>query len=371
MKKVLLITILDNTNYGTYLQALATSVVVRNLGYEVEVIRYIRPCQTPHGQSMRILRERGLLRWINRCVLHGSKETWILRDKDYEFLQSFVPVTRQYTSFSELQRDVPEADIYLTGSDQVWNSVYNDGIDRSFYLDFAPAGKKRIAYAASIGMDKIPDEEREDMRSLLQKYAHITVREQAAVSLLSSVGIKSQCVLDPTLLLTHSQWSDIAEKYPCKFDEPFLLVYSVELKSQNRLIEKYAKEIAEKKGLKIYHVSYSGSRKNPAYPDRHFNYATPDVFLNLMLNASFVVISSFHGTAFSINFNKQFLTVAPARFSSRVQSLLEKAGLSSRLVHNNSFSTTGLEDIDYMAINPIIQEEREKSLCAFKSILDN
>lgn len=371
MKKVSLITILDNTNYGTFLQALATSIVARNLGYEVEIIRYIRPCQTPHGSSMRILRERGLLRWINRCVLHSRKRTWTLRDRDYEFLQSFVAVTRQYTSFGELQREVPDADIYLTGSDQVWNSVYNDGIDRSFYLDFAPVGKKRIAYAVSIGMDKIPDAERQEMQGLLQKYAHITVREQSAVNLLSSIGIRSQCVLDPTLLLTRNQWSSTAKKYPCKFDEPFLLVYSVELKSQNRLIEKYAKEIARKKGLKIYHVSYSGSRKNPAYPDRHFNYATPDVFLNLMLNASFVVVSSFHGTAFSINFNKQFLTVAPARFSSRVRSLLEKTGLTPRLVCNDSFPLNSMEDIDYTAVNPIIEAERGKSIAILKSMLEN
>lgn len=371
MKKVAIITILDNTNYGTYLQALATGYIVQNFGYAVEIIRYTRPCQTPKGFSMRILHERGFLRWINRCVLHNHKKTWELRERDFVFLKKYLPVTHEYTSYKALCKDIPLADIYLTGSDQVWNSYYNMGIDKSFYLEFAPKGAKRIAYASSIGMDTFAESEKEIIAILLRKYAHITVREKQAVDLLNSINIESKCVLDPTLLLTKNQWSKVAEKYSFFCDERFLLVYSVESKEQSKLIKYYAKCIAQKLGLKIYHISYSGKDKTLDYPDRTFNYATPDLFLNLMLRASFVVVSSFHGTAFSINFNKQFLSIAPARFNSRVYSLLEQTNLLDRLVKDNHYSIDNLQEIDYDKVNNVINRERSESLELFKQILEN
>ena len=136
--KVSVITILDNTNYGTYLQALATGMAIQSCGHDVEIVHYTRWCQTQKGRSRTILKERGLLRWINRCVLKSSKKTFELRDKDYEFLKTYLSVTGEYIGFEMLKANPPKADIYLTGSDQVWNSVYNRGIDRSFYLDYAP-----------------------------------------------------------------------------------------------------------------------------------------------------------------------------------------------------------------------------------------
>lgn len=366
--KVAIITILDNTNYGTYLQALATGMTIKNLGYEVEVIRYTRPCMTPKGKSKAILEDRGFLRWFYRCVLKSSKKTYELRAKDYDFLKSYLHVTKEYVGFEGLQSNPPIADVYLTGSDQVWNSFYNRGIDKSYYLDFAPKGAKRVSYAASIGMPEFPKYEIAETKSLLSKYESITVREIAAKEILSQIGISSEVVLDPTLLLDKDEWTLIANKYPFEYPVPYLLTYSVEYGKEDTYIKSYAQKIAKKLGLKIYHITYGGMPSDNYY-DKVFSYVTPDQFLNLMLHASFIVVSSFHGTAFSINFNKPFITVSPKKFNSRIMSLLEITGLKSRMVTNGDRDIEDFSEIDYHVVNKKLDRERQKSIELLKKML--
>lgn len=124
-----------------------------------------------------------------------------LRKKDKNFLKKYL-TKKEYYSFNELAQNPPQADIYVTGSDQVWNSSYNKGIDKSFYLDFAPKQKPRISYASSIGMEYIPEHEKQTIIELLSKYQAISVREKKAEQLLNELNlpIKPTTVLDPTLL---------------------------------------------------------------------------------------------------------------------------------------------------------------------------
>lgn len=366
--KVSIITVLDNTNYGTYLQALATGMAIRKQGFQVEIIRYTRKFMTPRGHSKLVLKERGVLRWFNRCVLKSQKKSFELREKDFEFLRKYLPVTKEYIGFEDLKADPPLADIYVTGSDQVWNSFYNRGIDRSFYLDFAPKGKTKVSYAASIGMPEFPVHEKEETLSLLKQYRNITVREIGAQKILADLELNSEVVLDPTLLLNKHEWERIAVHYPFDEQHPYLLTYSVEYGKENTIIKHYAKRIAKEKGLKLYHITYSG-KPSDNYYDKVFCYATPDQFLNLMLHASFVVVSSFHGTAFSVNFNKPFITVSPQKFNSRIQSLLSITGLESRIVTDTDVDIDGMGNINYDAVNKIIEIEREKSIKKLNQIL--
>ena len=368
--KVSLITILDNTNYGTYLQALATGKAVKSLGHDVEVIRYTRPCMTFWGNSKAIFKDRGLLRWFYRCIIKYSRKSSQLQKLDIDFLASYLPITDEYVGFDALMANPPHADAYLTGSDQVWNSFYNRGIDKSYYLDFAPRGKRRISYAASIGMSEIPAQEKNETKRLLEKYHGITVRESSAKEILADLGISSEVVLDPTLLLDKKQWEQISEKYPFFVEEPYLLTYSVEYGKEDSYIKHYAKKIAENKGLKLYHITYGGKPFDNYY-DKVYAYATPDMFLNLILHASFVVVSSFHGTAFSINFNKPFITVSPKKFNSRIMSLLEITGLKSRMVTDSSSPIEIFGEVDYSSVNKILDAERKKSLGVLDKMLED
>lgn len=365
--KVSIITILDNTNFGTYLQALATGKVLEKLGFDSEIIRYTRPCMTAYGRLKYMLRDRGVL----SVLRNGWKIPWSLklRDKDYDFLSKHVTVTKEYIGFDSLKANPPVADVYLVGSDQVWNSVYNKGIDKSFYLEYAPKGKKRIAYASSIGMDYIPEQEIAETKVLLKKLDGITVREKAAQDLLAQYGIHSEVVLDPTLLLDANEWSDILGKDAMGFNEKYLLIYSVERKKQNRLIEYYARIIAKERDLKIFQISYSGTVSKLSCADKFFGNATPDVFLSLMKNASFVVVSSFHGTAFSVNFNKEFLTISANRFNSRVKNLLNITNLCERMVNDKECDLQSIGEIDYVDVNNRIMKVREESISILKNML--
>ena len=366
--KVSIITILDNTNFGTYLQALATGLVVKSLGHDGELIRYTRPIMTLKGYPKTILKERGILSWMkHRNDIKGIIE---LRNKDYAFLGCYLPITEEYTSYKALCKNPPVADVYITGSDQVWNSIYNRGVDKSFYLEFAPRQARRIAYAASIGMDDFANEEKPIITSLLRKYAQITVREKSAQQILKKLDIKSEVVLDPTLLLNCNQWNDIAKKNKISFLEKYILIYSVEQKQQDELIAHYAKAIAEQKGLKIYHVSYGGTNKQFSCADKFFGKATPEVFLGLMQGANYVVVSSFHGTAFAINFQKQFLTISANRFNSRLYNLLETTGLQDRQISNKCYDLSSLKDIDYTQINIELDKQRKKSLALIKNMIE-
>lgn len=367
MKKAAIITILDNTNFGTYLQALALAKRVGQAGMEVEVIDYIRPCLSVRYKLTAI--KNPIRRLYN--ALYALPKWNQLRQKDHRFLRKFVKLTtRTYNSFSELQQQPPAADIYITGSDQVWNSIYNRGIDKSFYLDFAPHTAKRVAYGASIGMSEIPNEEIKETAELLNKYDAITLREADAKRILAEIGIKNTTmVLDPTLLLNADDWKCIAEQYPKIETEPFILVYSVETEKENSLIEKYASEISKQYGWKIYEVSYFPYRRRLRFADRYFMQATPDIFLQLMLKAEFVIVSSFHGTAFAINFNKQFLTISPNRFNSRVDNILKLCHLENRLISSAQLDTKTLPPIDYAVINGILNNERMKSIATLHELL--
>lgn len=367
MKKVSLVTIFDNPNFGTYLQALALGLKLKKEGANVEIVHYERPAWHKFPKwllKFHFLEPVYLIKAYLRC--HKSI---IQQNKCRKFVAKHIPVSKTYYSYSELEKNPPNADVYLTGSDQVWNTTHNHGVDKSFYLGYAPDNAPRYAYAASIGMSEIPSEYVEETQYLLSKYQKITVREQSNVLLLDSIGIKSEQVLDPTLLLNSKEWA----KYACsmKFPEPYLLAYSVESKERDIIIGQIAQKVARSRGLKIYEVNYSGENKNISGCDKHFYYSTPDLFLALLANASYVVVSSFHGTAFSINFNKNFISVAPDHFSTRIDGLLNMVGLESRKVSDVSEVTDEMinKSIDFTVANDVLKKERQNSIKFLKQIL--
>lgn len=355
MKRISIITILDNVNFGTYLQVLALGSVLKEKGYEVQIIKYVRPFMTLHYKLMNA---------IKSCSPFAFLSAWrvyFLRNQYYSFLKRYFPLTPQYSSYRDLKKSPPRADLYLTGSDQVWNSVYNQGIDPSYYLDFAPLGKKRFAYGASIGMDSFPTEEVPEIKRLLASYTDISVREDHAQKMLAEIGFPSvPHVLDPTFLLNKNKWSLLVKNVFYK-TEPYLIIYSVEFSKEAEIISRIAARIAKQKKLKIYGVSYPGSGFNMKCCDKLFSAVTPDVFISLFMQADYAVVSSFHGTSFAINFNKEFVTVAPSRFNSRVMSLLNLLKLQNRYLSDET-DINNLTPIDYNAVNFLLEKYKRHSM---------
>ena len=371
MKRVSVITILDNNNYGTFLQAFALCKVLETYGWVPELVDYCRPHAKPLTSWLQMCKEvKNPLRIISRT--RGYIRSTALHRKDRLFVKPYLSPRICY-SVEDIRNSITVADVYMTGSDQVWNSIHNRGIDKAFFLAYAPEGAKKISYAASVGMPEFKEWEKNETKSLLEQYCHITLREESAINLLGSLGLdtsKLKSVLDPTLLLDKNQW----EKYinrPRLHEEKYLLVYSVETKAQDALINSVAEKVAKDNGLKIVGVYYGGKYNRIMCCDYNHFYATPDEFLSLIYYADFTVVSSFHGTAFSITFEKDFFTIMPDRFNSRVNNLLQISGLENRMIKSSNIEKLPDYTIDYSNVREKIKVEREQSTVVLNEMLEN
>lgn len=359
-KKIEIITLQRVPNYGSVLQAYATQKVLENKGYQAEIINYFPERMTTKAMLRRIknknnkLKHSLMLRTIARIVILPS---YYVRFKTFnKFTNEKLRMTKKvYHSCDELKIDVPEADIYCTGSDQVWNSDWNEGIDEALFLDFVPNNKKCIAYSASFGKKELNDWEIDKTKELLKKYDNISLREKSGVEILDKLGIKgSTHVVDPTLLLDGNEWRKISSK---KFqNEKYILVYNL---NRNKKIDTYAKNLSKKTGLKVKYLSYQ-LHEFYKYGKMYCNPQVED-FLALIDNAEVVITDSFHATAFSINFNTDFVIVYPDKFSTRLQSILELTNLEDRVAKNENDLKIYDKKIDFEKINNIMKQEIKKS----------
>jgi hypothetical protein len=362
IKKAAIITILDNQNIGTYLQAYALCNLLAKEGLKPEMINYQRKSRSMTNIAMHIFKNKKSFIHGLISVLYRIPIFFIVKRKCRSFLKSRVSFTKRYRSFNELKSDPPIADVYITGSDQVWNSIHNRGVDLSFFLQFVDSSVPKFSYASSIGMDRFPEKERGEVFSSLCEYDLISIREISAKHILEDIGIKNvTVVLDPTLLLSRKNWKLVADEDNFVKTEPYLLIYSVESERKD-VIKDIAFKIAKEKGLKVYSITSDWFREGFG-GDKSFYLAGPKRFVNLFMNADFAVVSSFHGTAFSVNFNIPFLSVTPSRFNSRVHSLLSMLNLESKIIREpiNALKEAQRE-IDFKEVNKKLEEQRFVSL---------
>lgn len=359
-KKIEVITLHRIVNYGSVLQAYATQYTLENMGYDVEFLDYYPERMHLLGMLKRIknknnkLKKSLILRTIAKCIMFPS---YILRFSRFnEFIKSKLklsPIT--YYTANEIDNNPPIADYYCTGSDQVWNSGWNEKIDGSFFLNFDTKNKKCFSYAASFGKSNLEDWEKNETKKLLEKYSNISMREKSGVEILENLGIKNSInVLDPTLLLNKEEWSKLAsDKYKGK---NYIFVYNL---NRNKKIDKYVEKLSKEKHLKIYYVSYA---LHEFYKKGKMkcNVSVAD-FLSLIKYATYVVTDSFHATAFSINFNTDFMIVFPEKYSTRVKNILEITGLESRIVDNCEDVSLANINIDFENANMILKLERKKA----------
>ncbi len=356
-------------NFGSVLQAYSTCYIIKHFGFEPEIINYMEPRHTNLGAVKDILDNISFddIQIWKIPMQIGIKmlkvvSYFIQRMKFNLFLSRNLPIgSKKYFSCDGLMKNPPEADIFMTGSDQVWNSEYNNGVDRAYFLDFVSVRRPRISYASSFGQDKILKSEADEVRSLLKKYQAISVRESSGVQIISEMGIEGAAhVLDPTLLLSRSEWEQqfLLEESP--EDEPYLLIYSVE-RSIDTIIYTTAKKIADSLGLRIVFLSQAAKLNSMKGCDVQRSFTDVETFLRYFYNARFVVASSFHGLAFSINFERQFAVILPPRYNTRLRSLLNLFDLSGRIVEKNIDLGRLTDRIDYRRVSHLLQMEREKS----------
>lgn len=359
-KKITVITLQNVRNYGSALQALATQHVMERMGLVVDFINYNKQGkQSLFQRAASYTKGKGLLaKLIYPLILIPSfiKEDCVFK----AFLKKHLKQQEKEYSCIEDFKDYPiTSDIYCTGSDQTWNSGWNNGILLELFLQFVPDGVKKISYAASIGKSRLDEWEVEETKRLLSRYDAISVREASAKDIVENqLQLPSAThVLDPTLQVDRNFWLQMLDaNYKPKYEKgKYVLIYQL---NTNPQFDVYAKEFAKRKGWMLIRFCirhYQGLRCGKAE-------LIPDVedFVGLIANAGCVITDSFHATAFSCNLNTPMICIYPNEFSSRLASLLKLVGLENRhLTDYNDFSFVDNTAVDFTHVNDVLELERQ------------
>lgn len=364
--KICTITCHDVYNHGASLQAYALMKYLENRGNSVEIIDYKPDYLSEHYNLFSIDNSKWKKNILTKSIYLALKIPYkipsLKRKKEFDkFTQKYLKITnKRYTSNDELKSDIPKADVYLCGSDQIWNSLHKNGRDKAFYLDFVPDDKIKAAYAASFATDSIEEKYQDMVKQNVSRLDAIGVREISGVKILNKLGIdRAVNVLDPVFLLDKNEWSKIGRE---SFNDKYILVYDFD---KNPLIEKLAKDIANKSGYKIYTINNYKS----GYEKRSFRFSGPETFVSLIRNSEFVISNSFHAVAFSIIYEKQPVIVNRTEaINTRMRDLLKDIGLEHRLINSFNYDIDKiLVKIDYKCV----MEKLRKKITLSKKYLDN
>jgi hypothetical protein len=376
--KIGIMTIFKANNYGAELQAFALQKKLSLMGHESELIDYPfykYPSHVASRQSKPIF-NIGLKNRVKERVypyLVALQRVPIRKDikRKQERMDAFY---RKHFRLSDVCYNSIEAlyaadwsyDLFITGSDQVWNPRMNSSLD-PYFLTFAPSDKPRVSYASSFGVSALPDHTKSVYRERLSAFERLSVREEQGVKIIQDLlGCSPEHVLDPTLLLTDVDWADVA--VPVDQPTPYVLIYELmpcdELAAVARCV---ASQIEGACVVRIRGGVGISSRTDVVDVDD----AGPSEFLGLLQGASAVVTNSFHGTAFAINFRKPVYPVIPCRMrnAGRIENLLESLGLSGRMIYEKSNEDVArLAEIDYDTVMGRLEQERGRSISYLEQV---
>ena len=361
--KIKTITCHNVYNYGASLQAYALQHYLQSKGHDVEIIDYY-PLYFHHYEWFYPNKSGRLFKYAKRWpflapLIALIQHRWMWKQFPMkrafdDFTKNYLRLTKiRYRSICDFKNNKLEADVFIAGSDQIWNTDMLNGLDPIFYLMFEPNRDKCISYAASFAMNDIPNEYETFVKSGLGHLSSISIREKTGVILAKKLGFEATNVLDPVFLLSIEEWDKIC--VPINNKRPYLLLY--DFQHNNPLIPQIAQSIASERGLDIVSI-YTRS----TYSQQNVMNAGPLEFISWIKNADMVIANSFHATAFSIIFNRDFYTLplVGRKCSSRMQDLLAFIGLSDRFI-------TGLHQIfpakhiDYSIVIQKLHEKQQES----------
>ena len=342
-------------NYGGVLQAYALQEYInKKLDIDCEIIDYrCENIENVYKCRLSELNLKALTKYLYKLPIHLKKKKAF--DK---FVERHIKKGKSVNKFA-LEKESDRYNIIITGSDQVWGKP-RINIDHSYFLDFVKDSRKKASYEASFGAEKIESDIKEKYRELLGDFTYISVREKTGANIVKEItGKTAEVSIDPTFLLNKEQWAKIASSK--LKGKKYLLIYTL---TNSKSVIDTARKIAKEKGLEIYNISDAVKEEKGI---KNLKALSPQEWVGAFMNASYVVTNSFHGTAFSINFNKNFNTEVSkgiASRGSRITDLLDMLNLSERLINNgeNSF------DIVYDEVNKVICDERKKSEDYLKKI---
>ena len=387
MRILILTQPLDTNNYGGILQAYALQTVLKQMGHEVVTDRYGYKPKLPllkrilhfiyHFIKFYFLRDYRYYPY-RYCFKRFNKEKQFMESISHElnrFIENRMTTIRFITdNQKKLHKKVQEFDAVIVGSDQVWRqSMSNISI---YYLNFTSGiDIKRIAYAASFGLDNLNEYSDVDLNNAIsgiKQFNAVSVREKSGVYLCSHCfHIKAHLVLDPTLLLTKEYYQSLAIK-----ERPVsgkrLITYILD---KNYTVSNYIDLVSEYLHLNCFEIGPLEHYKNLIESDAEkCKYPSIETWLSMFESAEFVVTDSFHGTVYSIIFNKPFIVITnPRRGIERLSSLLQMVNLQNRLIDDISTLNTNLitQEIDWQSVNSIIDTMRNESVSFLLNSLNN
>lgn len=387
------ITVHRAPNYGAMLQCFALQQYIEGMGHECKVIDLLRPyhegfvhtegfepfdAKKIHKSFVGEIR-KFIGHYLHRYEANNKKFAKVYKEnlkRRQELFDAFdkrITYTKQYKSIGELYANPPQFDVYITGSDQLWNPTQPYCIE-PFFLTFVKNGAKKISYATSIGLSSLPESINQQYIKWLNDYDYISVREQEAVNMLSK-GISKTIhkVVDPTLLMDKQFWERLAVVKPEFVHEKYVFCFTLSYLSE---LHSYLKKYAKEKGMKYVYIVHAF--QDAPYTNKDKNVIglidiSPEEWLGLIQNAEEIFTNSFHGTVFSLIFEKKFYSYIPSnnKRGSRIVNVLEMIKLKNHIIYDIKNFIPQEERINYDAVNKILQEERKKGEAFLNLALNN
>ena len=347
--EIKIITLHSLFNPGSAFQAYALQEYLSKEN-DVEIIDY-RPGYTRYGNSL----VKAIVRKILYFRLRKSETL-----KFHAFVKKYMKLTKTFYNYKDLCKANLKADLFIAGSDQLWNTDYPCGNDNAFYLDFVQ-GVKKITYSTSVGKKVIDEKNLNKIKKYAGSFSSIAVREKdTATQLTKKLGREVTWVCDSVFLLGHDVYESMIEQKPM-FDKPYAFVY---LSPKSPMLDALVAYFRSK-GLMI--VLGGGFNTSRCDCDVHIKDMGPLDFLNCIKYAKVVVSTSFHATAFCHIFHKEFVTILPPKNGERVVSLLEQTGLMNRSVVDSVNFDAVQKPIDWDEVDAKLNEYVSASKTYLKS----
>lgn len=348
--KVGIVTITNGENYGNRLQNYAMQEALKKLGYDVETIR------KKHWSQEKSFKRKLVIKKILK----------INYDKIARRMVSFKEFNDKYIKFGEkfiISDNTDEElnsryDVFVCGSDQIWNPYIRTN-SNSYFLSFVK-DKKKVAVSASFGVSEITEEEnKQRIKKLLGTFDAISVREKEGKNIVESLtNIKTEVLIDPTLMLDRDEWVKI-EKRPQKLKkENYILCYLLGNYDDVRIKNIKKQALDMKKEV----VFLENENRNLGETTKREFAINPSEFIWLVRNSEKVITDSFHAVVFSILFNKEFSVLKRdttiGNMSSRFHNLSSLFNIEKIFIENDNLSASAIVDYDF--VNKILREERKK-----------
>lgn len=364
-----------HTNYGTSLVGYALLKKLQMLGYDVEVINYIKQLSFMQKVNWMINALRCDGGKAIRDRLKGSKDlehnpayaaNIKVRTEAVEAYKErkFIPLFKDYRGYEALHNGSKNYDAVVVGSDQVWTPL---SLPTKFYnLLFVDDSIRKVAYASSFGVSVIPNFQKKATGAYLDRFYRIGVREIKGKEIVDSLSHqKATVVADPTLLLSLEEWKEEIKESRVDEKEPYIFCYFLGTNPEARQAANKLKATTGYKIITMRHMDeyYPSDEK---FGDEAPYDVNPNDFLKYISGAAYVLTDSFHCSAFSIQFKRKFMTFyrfksgSKGSRNSRIDSLLTTFGLEDRLYMGEVLKVSN--DIDYDHVHEVLKDYREKSV---------